>query len=218
MKLLSISLARSLWLFNLADLNPRGKNVGPPLFEYLLKKYRFAQAPKTKEELDDTKGIVFLNGAFEPEQGDPIQIALKIFNWGIAAETRSSTQDSDAFILEVLEWTTKHFSLPPYEAVLRSKAYLSEVYVHTERSLHVLNPKLEHITSRLNAEVKGHGDLSYQPAGIMFWNDPSINQSFPFRFERAEGVGFKENRYYSIAPLGTEAHLTLLDELEDLLS
>ena len=216
--LLSISMARSIWLFNFTDLNPRGKRIGPSIVTRLVQDYGFAQYPKTAEEMDETKGIQFLRGEFKPESGEPVEISLKIFNFGIVAETRSSTKDSDAFLEEVLGWISKQHDLPPYEEILRSKAYLSEMYIHSAKNLDLINPKLKHIIERLNTEVKGHGKVSYQTSAIAFWNDPSLNQPFPFRFERVAGVGFVENRYYSVAPLETENHLEILDDLEKILS
>jgi protein tyrosine phosphatase len=88
----------------------------------------------------------------------------------------------------------------------------------TEKPLNGLNPKLRAFAKKLNKLVKGHETMAYETARIQFWSDLSVSSSpFPFRFERQEAIGFKENRYYSIAPLETDVHLELLNELEEIL-
>ena len=62
MKLLSVALARSVWLVYLSDLNPRGRNLYPLISSFLLDTYRFQKYPKTADDLDETKGIIFNNG------------------------------------------------------------------------------------------------------------------------------------------------------------
>jgi len=217
MKLQSVVMARSIWVFNILDLNPRGKMIGPSIISHLVETYRFAQYPKTAEEMDESKGIIFMNGSFQHESRQAVDINLKVFGWGVAAETRSSTKDSDAFLKKALNWISNEFDLPSIDQILRSNAYYSELNVQCENSLSMLNPKLERISQRLNSEVKGHGEMAYQASGISFWSNPSLNQAFPFRIERAEGVGFAENRYLSSAPLETEIHLEILSELDAIL-
>lgn len=218
MKLLTISIARSIWLFNLNDLNPRGKKIGPSSISHLVETYRFAQYPKTSEEMDENKGMHFMDGTFNLKSGEAITVNFKVFAFGVAAETRSSTKDSDAFITEVLEWISKEYDLPSIDQILRSTAYYSEMHLRSEHTLSLLNPKLERITQKLNSNVKGHGEMVYQPAGITFWNNPSLNQAFPFKFERVDGMGFAEQRYFSAAPLETEIHLDILNDLESILT
>lgn len=217
MRLLHVSLARSIWLFSLNDLNPRGKDWRPFASD-LVQRYGFTTYPKVGDPLDFQKGIKFESGTFTSPDGDAISLNVTIYNDGIVTDTRSSTKDCDSFLSDILAWVCKLYNLPPYNEVLRSKSYVSELYVHTEKSLNILNPKLRQFCSKLNSLVKGHDVLSYETAGIAFWNDVSLNKPFPFRFERQENVGFNEPRYYSIAPLQTEAHLEMLSELENILA
>ena len=220
MKLLSIKQARSIWLVYLVDLNPRGRNV-LSLIPLIVAKYKFVQSPAKPEELDLAKGVKFIGGSFHKDQQNDIGIDLTIYNDGFLADTRSSTEDSDAFLDEFLNWISTEFDLIPYQEVLRSKVYVSELWVKTDKSLNALNPKLEKFAKRITSLIVGHEHhpIAFETSGISFWTDPTvINPPGAFRFERLIDAPFSENRYYSAAPLQTDAHLEILTELERILS
>jgi hypothetical protein len=92
--------------------------------------------------------------------------------------------------------------------------------VQTDKLLNSLNPKLDSFTKRIASLIDGHShhSIAYETSGISFWTDPVlINSPTPFRFERVIDRPFAENRYYSVAPLQTDVHLEMLDELESIL-
>lgn len=220
MKLLSVQRARSIWLVNLVDLNPRGRNI-LSLIAPVIAKYKFIQFPAKPEELDLSKGINFVGGSFQKDPLNDIAIDLTIFNDGFIADTRSSTEDSDSFLDDFLSWIAEEFGLVPYKKILRSKAYFNELWVKTDKSLNALNPKLEKFGKRLTSLIAGHDHhpILFETYGISFWTNPTITfPPGPFKFERAENTPFSENRYYSAAPLQTNVHLEMLMELERILS
>lgn len=217
MKLLSIGLARSIWLFPVNDLNPRGRSLYPMLFAALVKKYEFQKFPKTADELNEQSGIKFERGVFWKTPAEPIAVSLTIYHDGIVADTRSSTTDSDAFLAEALAEASKEFKLEPIQNISVRKTYVGEVHVQTQHSLNLLNDKLGPFLHRLST-IPGFGEQHFETTGISFGVD-QWQQTKPvsFRLERAINVPFSENRYYSIAPLPTDAHLRLLDDLETIL-
>ena len=89
MKLLSVISARSTWLFNLGDLNPKGLRLFPQLIDALTEAYDFddqpQDAPNAPGEKPSQLGIQFKNGKFETDEG-PIRVALELFDDGIVAE------------------------------------------------------------------------------------------------------------------------------------
>jgi hypothetical protein len=221
MKLRSIKLARSIWLVYLVDLNPRG------VYDYsiirpMIDKYKFIKVPTKVEEFDLTKGCVFGDGSFQKDSQHNIGFDLTLFNDGLVVDTRSSTEDSDAFLNDFLTWIAAEFGMVPYQEVLRHKMYLSELWVQTDKPLNALNPKLEKFAKRINSLISGHAHQStaFETSGIKFWTDPTdiTNPPGPFMFERAEKTSFNENRYYSVAPLQTDVHLEMLEELERIIS
>lgn len=219
MKLVAIKQARSIWLANVVDLNPRGIDL-MPLIAPIVRKYDFKLYPNKPEELfgKDVREIKFSGGSFQQDiKKQPINIDLTIYNDGFVVDTRSSTKDSDAFLSDLLTWVSTEFNLVPYQEVLRSQIYLSELWVQMHKNMNSLNPKLKIFAEKITSLTKSHihHNIAFETSGIIFWTDPTmINPPNPFRLERIIDRPFSENRYYSAAPLQTEVHLELLDELE----
>lgn len=218
MNLLSINLARSIWLAPIIDFNPRGIRLDNILFPFLIDIYKFKKYPSLTEHLDPSKGILFEEGEFLiDEKSYPIGINLTIYPDGFVVDTRSSTNHSDAFLENTFNEFSKIFKMRAYQSIIREKLYVSEVYVSTEKSLEILNPKLKLISKYLSQNVEK--DKTFQVGGISFWPDQIAKQNpRAFSFERTLNTPFSENRYFSAAALPTDKHLELLDKLEDILS
>jgi hypothetical protein len=221
MKLLSVKQARAIWLVSIVDLNPRGLSLFG-LIMPIVEKYKFQIYPTKPEELigKDVLEIKFNGGSFKKDTKHNIAVDLTIFNDGLVVDTRSSTNDSDAFLNDFLNHLSKEFNLTPYLEVIRSKIYVSEVWVQTDKLLNSLNPKLDSFAKRITSLIGGHSryPIAHETSGIIFSADPVVtNPQTPFRFERVIDRPFEENRYYSIAPLQTDVHLEMLDELESIL-
>jgi hypothetical protein len=219
MKLLSIFMARSIWLANSSDFNPKGRKLTPILIPFVVDLYKFKKYPSTQDILDETKGIIFQAGEFKNKEGDLIGVNLTLFNFGIVAETQSSTSDSDFFLHTLLTQLHENFNLSHYENIIRARHYLSQVYVSTDKFLGLINPKLKEISQYLSENIAGYGEVAYKLGGMSFWADQiHAVQPPPFSIERQAGTPFSEKRYFSSSGLQTEKHLELLDRLEAILS
>lgn len=220
MDLLSVNLARSVWLFNIDELNPHGKNILADLVDWLKETYHFEKGPDSLDALNENKGLVLLNGEFQVRPEIFVQTNLTIFLDGIVAETRSSTSDTDAFVADALELATKEFSLTRRSDLIRQKLYVSELWMYCDRHLRELNPGLSQIAARIVDLIGSENKPHYEPASMEFWSDPEGPQPArpPFIFQRKNQAFFKENRYWSRAPLQTHDHLEILNDLEKLLS
>ncbi len=217
MKLLSINLARSIWLVSTLDLNPRGIRLDRILYPFLIDTYKFRKYPSSLESVDPNKGEIFEDGEFLIENDHSIAVNLTIHNYGIVVDTRSSTHNSDNFLEDVFSRFSEIFKPPTFQSIVKEKLYFSQVYVSTDKSIELLNPKLKQISKYLSQNVGK--DKNFQTGGISFWPDQTakVNPG-AFSFERVVGVPFSEHRYYSAAPLPTDKHLELLDKLEKILS
>src|SRR3972149_5051326 len=80
MDLLSVMRARSIWLFDMNDLNPRGKNVENELFDWLKKSYSFSKSPSSLTDLDETKGLAFTGGTFRAKEKTFLQVELRVYS------------------------------------------------------------------------------------------------------------------------------------------
>jgi len=216
MELLSIQRARSIWLFDTYDLNPRGRDVGSALIDWLKTAYHFTKFPSSVNDLDDSKALYYSGGHFQSKHG-PISVELRIYNDGIVGDTRSSTEETDLFLAGLLATSAKEFGLHYAPHIIRKKLYVSEMTVRCGASLSSVNRKLSDFAGKL-ARMTGAASVP-ELTSIGFWQDivPDPSGSV-FRFERKWGAEFSENRYYTRAPFPTSTHLELLQELEKAIS
>jgi hypothetical protein len=111
MELLNVAKARSIWLFEFADLNPGGKKISGELLEWLKSYYKFSKAPASPNDLDAKKALAFLDGSFTPATKYPISVELRIYSDGFVADTQASTESSDDFLNDVLVNAASKFEL-----------------------------------------------------------------------------------------------------------
>jgi len=200
----SVIKARSLWFIDLLELNPRGKAFFPDVVDTLEEKYEFEKVPESSSDRNQQGGYEFVDGIFEPRPDDWIDVSLTVFSDGLAADTRSSTKDSDAFLNDFLAFCQNAFGFENSAGSVQRKGYLSELTVRTEKSLQSLNPKLISFAQRVGSLIPDGNYGPFEPWGISFGADQITQlKPAPFQFERKANVPFSENRYYSQAPLQT---------------
>lgn len=222
MKLLNVTTARAIWLFDILDLNPKGKSIFPAIFEWLEAEYHFKKLPKSVAERDAQGGWAFAQGEFQVSEEIFKSVDLAIYNDGLVATTQSDTSDSEMFLGNFLDLACEEFSLTFDPSMIRRKMYFSEMSVQMSGSLGRINPKLDEFANKISAAIGLQGEAGFQVTGIGFSADqaalPASKMLFSgFAFERRVGAPFSENRFYTKAPLPTSKHLELLDELERLL-
>ena len=156
-------------------------------------------------------------GSFEARPDEYVDVTFTVYNDGLTADTRSSTKDSEAFLEQVMDFVSKgNFGLVYDPSMIHRKAHLSEIIVHTEKTLYSINPKMAQFEKRLN-ELSSGKLPTFHLSGITFRSDQTTPAAAsPFQFERRVNVPFSENRYYSAAPFATEDHMALLREFEEL--
>jgi hypothetical protein len=218
MKVLFVGLARSIRLFNTSLLNPFGLSL-QPVFDQLARKYSFAQFPKHPLDYDDQKALTFKSGTFLNSKNVPVMVSFSIYNDGVVANTTSSTDDSDDFLVEVMDWINGEFGLRPPSDV--RQAYLSQIDVEFPTPLIQLNPKLNSLLTLIQRRVtNSDGKMrEFSFTGISFWTEDinKPNAPAPIKFERKFSAPFSTNHYFSQAPMKTSEHLKFLDELEEIL-
>ena len=210
MNLLAVGCARSIWLFQIYDWNACGRSLNPIYFA-LMEKYKFSKYPKL-QEIDWQKGIKFEDGIFVNRADEELGVNLTIYNDGLIADTRSSTIDSDYFLEQLLGFLTSDYGFPDYQTVLRKKAYASELFVTLERPVDSINPKLGAFAKRLSSLLPEEG-IEFRPSINLVTDPGRASATLAFRLEPAIGFPFSENCYYTLAPVPTDVHLNLLNEL-----
>jgi len=222
MQLISVVMARVLWFVDLRDINPRGRALRYTLLPALAARYRFAKYPYDTPENHPTPeapGFRFQEGEFTNSEGIQFMVSLIIHDDGLVADTRSSTKDSEAFLVDLLQWAVKEFGLVFRPEMIQRKGYVSELIVSPSHSLNDLHPGLTQLGTRLSELVSAPSyPVSYEPAGIFWSPDPTLElKPALFRFERRLDAPFSTNKYFTQAALQTDQHLQILEEFESLL-
>lgn len=220
MQLLNVSIARSTWLFDMADLNPKGKSLFPELITWLKDNYEFEGVPKSISDVDETKGLSFRQGSFQAQEEIFVDVHLTVYADGLLAQTNSSTKDADAFLKDVIDSLARDFSLSFDPTMIRDRIYLSELTVRLEHSLVKFNSVLAKFAERVTAACTVKNVRPFEFGGLSFCTDTSASvvKLAPFFVERKQNAPFDENRFFSRAPLRQEDHLRLLQEFDDLLA
>ena len=216
MELVSVATARVAWLFDIAELNPRGKSIFPEILEWLEEEYHFEKAPKSATDLDDSKALSFSRGTFQVQEEIFVDVELKIFSDGLVAHTWSSTRNSEAFLDNILKSAADEFNLTYKPEIVRRKICLSELNVRSSKELIGINPKLAQIAEKVSELLPKNIKLAYEFAGLAVWPIQGVSNTSiaPFRFERKLNTSPDEHKFYSTAPLHTDEHLELLDWFE----
>lgn len=216
MKLLAVRVARSIWLIPQHFLNPRGVFTRP-LGEAFKARYQFEKTPFTHPPASPNDGWKFENGAFKVG-GSFVQIIhMTVHSDGVVVETRSSTDDGDAYLDDAISFVSKEYGLPPVAELPIRRIYASELNVFYPKKPQLLDPK----TSKLIKEIKAaFGDEA--PGGVdllslQLGNDTTVApRQLAFRIDREVNTSIAANRYWSYAPMPTAKHIQLLELIEDL--
>jgi hypothetical protein len=222
MKLLHVATARTIWLFTLLDLNPRGQAFTQQTIDKISERYKFKGPPTITTALEAQKKnepIYFAAGEFMSKSGVSVVVDLKVYNDGFLADCRSSTRDSEMFLADLFSWLPAGLGLPKTEVPIRKTMYVSELQVESKDLLTLINPKLATLRKSLAALVPKGTATSYEVASLAFATDPKDGTPLiNFKFERLINTPFAEHRYYSSAPVHTDEHLELLENLEEILT
>jgi hypothetical protein len=211
----AVLLARTIALFDSADLNPRGTVFGPSLIPILNERFSFQKFPSKGEDYDPANGVSFENGYF----GDRSISTLAFYGDGIKIDLQSSTEDGQSLILETLQWLSRNVGITFSEKMPIRWRFLSQVLFFSDTDLNVLHPALGILGDKVSAEVSTRTgiDLHFKTNSVALNFDRS-NGEIPianFTIERRLKSPFSENRYFSGAPLQTELHIKLLQEFEE---
>ena len=214
MRILTTVIARSVWLFPTEDINPKGMDL-VPVWAQLKNRYQFHRFPSKPEDYSpQSGGIQFAKGAFRLEDGSQIEIlSLTVYSDGVVAETKNSTDATDAFVRDVLATITKNPQFVFKEEMVRKKAYASHLIATSELDLDAVGRKFLEFCALLSTTVGT--DSEFKTVSLRFGTDSTSRVgAMMFSFERQENHGFSENRYYSQAPTSTQDHEKLLDAWE----
>jgi len=216
---LNVVTARSIWLFDIAELNPSGRSLFPDVFEWLKGLYEFEKVPSSVTDVDETKGLVFSRGRYEikdkPMNID-VDVELKIYHDGMVANSQSSTKYTDAFLEDTLTSLSVEFGMRYGSEMIKRKLYVSELNVKSNKSLRGINPELEHFAEGIRQLLPAKQSVEFEFGGVSFWPRQTLPPTpmVAFHIERKANTDQSEQKYFSRAPLQTDDHIVLLNEFE----
>jgi len=213
MNVLYVGLARTIWLFDFALLNPTGVSLRG-VMEELGKRYEFAKAPRNELDFDDQRSLSFKSGTFVGKRRVPALVTLNIYGDGIVADTMSSTDESTEFLNDLAKWLNDVYGLVVPKG--RRVNYLSQIDFQTEVSLGDLNPRLRSFAKQTEGFI---GTQSLEVASIQLWTEDFTKPGTPasVKIERKISAPFSADHYFSQAPMPTMDHIALLNDFEALL-
>lgn len=214
MKLSAVTLARVLAFIETFDLGSGGKVFYPDLIAALVERFRFQTFPRKAEDLDEQKGVKFLEG-----QWNGISVPKVEIYWNaLILDTQSSTLESERILEEALVWVSEKFKLNYRPDMISRRRYLSNLTFYSDHNLLGLHAALPRLTSSLHDKVKeitGH-DLAYEATRLDV-DFSRYDRQMPiaiFTIQRRSETPFPENKYFSEAPLPTDIHIKILEEFE----
>jgi hypothetical protein len=176
MKLLAIRTARTVWLIPPNYINPRGRFILPGILA-CAKRYGFVKVPDPQVFLTAPMKAMFEGGSFTGGDGVPITVSLTVHDDGLVADTRSSTEDSELFLNDVLGWLVAEFKLPEAVDLGIKKIYVSEVSFTFDASIEIFNDRFSKFVRSLKA---GAGTTPAKPMELVnlnFATDPEAGRS-----------------------------------------
>jgi hypothetical protein len=207
MQLSKIQLARSIWLFDTAELNPFGMNIDM-LMAKARERYSFPGALNAQQLPVGSASIRLDNGTFYFDDGDgsilAYSVGLEIYADGISADTRSDTQVSDAFLAEFVAWVAKEMGIRTSPTVGKKRMYRSEIIFYADGPLSGISPLLDGMAESLGNEL----GLATEMTAVSFGSE---GRHTMFSLERMPSAPFEDLKFYSWAMLQTQAHIRLIN-------
>ncbi|MDP9113553.1 MAG: hypothetical protein M3O20_07720 [Acidobacteriota bacterium] len=202
-------------LLEIESLDPKGRRTVPNAIETLHARYAFSKFPKTLEEMDFQKGVTMGAGTL----GDIAIDQIVFYHNGLVIDTRSSTQNATAILLDILQHSK---SISGASVVPVRQLLTSQIIFVSDLKLPLVNPLLTPLAKRLSeiASRSFEQPLQFETINLSLGVDASQLKIAPsnFTIERRAERPFSENMYFSSAPLDTVEHIRIIEEVEKLLT
>lgn len=188
----------------------------------ILKSLNLAVLPKMPTQEAPQNVLRFEHGSFGAAKRGLITY-FEVHPQGLVAQG-VDTQTVDEFLADVLETGKRDFglrvSIPPTQV----KVYVSSLVVQFETEINRLISKWDQLSRLLGVEMKRfYGiDAPSELRSISFKPDPErltpriSGLLSDFTLERRSFAPYSLQRFYSIGPLPTEAHIKFLAALEEI--
>ena len=218
MNIVAFSSGSFIALFPLEAFAPLGGLNERRTVDAVRERYKFVNSPdmsSSRAELERT-GIVFERGIHDTAAGQATINRLSVHNDGIVVQS-NKTEHAEAFFNDIAAWLVGEHG---FRQVRIKPLYLSEIVVDFETPVaniinsyeEIVKLLLSHVDENRVVKTAAFGALSFEFAA----NDSMA--AAKFLIERRVGTTVEEERYFCSAPLTTEHHLQVIQEMERLFS
>jgi hypothetical protein len=210
MEVIKVQLARTIWLFDIQELNPKGASLYPEIYDGLGLRYDFATRP-TAEQIQSGESLHFKHGKFVYEQ-TPVELDLDMHTDGVVASCRHSTEAAHSFLVDCLLWLGTELGIVYPQHISKKRIYRSELIVGMDAKLGDLTQRLQDFSGLLSVI----SNKTIQPTGLLFGEDGGT--SAVFVIDRRANTPWSDNRYFSSATFGTAEHIEILTRFESIIA
>lgn len=219
MKILGVETGRVTLLVDIVEFGEAEGFSAVELFEAARQRYGFAIFPKMPTQSDRQESFRFEHGRV-PSLGVSVKL-FEIHPFGIVVEA-NTTEAADAFLDDILAWGEEEFKFRRADHA-SMRVYASTLVVQFENDVTRILDKWRDFTKMVSAALRDvyKIDLKVQLSKIGMRPDPQAMTPrmsgllAEFSLERRLFAPFADEKYYSAAPLPTEAHIELLKGIEN---
>ncbi len=195
----------------------------PEIAQKINDRYEFVSRPKNEELLPPAedagqlKGAEFKHGRVRRTDGRVVIVhQLTLFNDGVVVDTTTSTDDSDLILDDLAHWAKSEIR---DLTLLRPRLYVSQLEIQAAFAVENYAPAFGSLGQRISTFLTDYGsDISPYQVSAVTLNFDQIGKVPPhpgfFQIERRLNAPFKDNMWFAQAPLKTNDHIALLDDLE----
>jgi hypothetical protein len=209
MELVALETSRIIYLTQV--VRPEGQVYLPDAAAKLVERYSFVRHPSIEQIV--APQVTFAIGKFKDVQIDELQI----YPDGIIVAARCNTAVLDEFVGDLFAWAKDTFGLIIPSTTKSEKFFESIVVVKSTKDLALsISPRND--VAQLFNDLFADKAASFRISGFTLDCDPAqfLGRRKPLRFtlERRAAIPFADNVFFSHAPLRTDDHLRLLNEIE----
>ena len=219
MKLISYEFGQSLQMIRMDEVRPLHGIYMPDVILKIGNRYRFVTRPM-EINAETANAITFEIGIIQIGDQQTAIASLGVYNDGILVVCRD-TNDADRVTDDFISWATEEFSLRQIQTHIPRK-HTSHVVVDFDVSLDAIVSSFTAIASIFELALKADQGVQIAPRvqRLVLASDPLDGLPLAqtsFTLEPRSGTPFSSQRFFSAAPMSSEAHLNMLTAIEDVL-
>ena len=221
MRLIAIDSARATLLFPLEEVFPLDGLDSKAVLTGIAQRYEFAKYPSLDQGEIGDAGLKFETGRIKRADKYVDATHLDIYRDGIVA-TAGTTDTAEEIINDLMQWLRTEFKFRSAQSSAMMY-FMSHVVIEFDASPHLIIADHDRLSGRISSKVSKYFPLAgashFVRLDYELEGQSADGLQVPrFVIERRPGVPLDRRRYFSSAPLMTQEHIELLNEIEEMLT